>query len=325
MNQKIWVIPDEHWGTDPAKSRIIDGRKKEPAPEKIRTEKPSPSRATQKSPALSFSFSMLIWGSGQMYLREYGSGWKFMASMLLFYTTLSGLVFFQPSVSQFFFTREIPASIPVIGFVVFLVAGLVVWLCNAIDAYYRTLNSRSEPFRGVDNEILPLLCSFLFPGWGQFLNGQPRKGVFFFLFGLAGVSSAFVLQMARNIWPVLKTFHDRYVFEIYLAAALLAIPIVALMWIVSVYDSFSSARELSRSRPGLPYSGSRARRRGGVQNLVPRGTVILGLLLAVSVGMQAIPKRFYVESLENIRLEMLRNNMEVVPEMLGKAIYFIDR
>jgi hypothetical protein len=53
--------------------------------------------------------------------------------------------------------------------------------------------------------------------------------------------------------------------------------------------------------------------------------VVLGLLLAISVGMQSIPKKYYLDSLESIRLAMLRNNMEIVPELLGKAVVFIDR
>jgi hypothetical protein len=325
MNQKIWVIPDENWEKSPAKSRIVDNQKRGNSQEKIRTEKcPFPS-APQKSPALSLSLSMFIWGSGQMYSRDYGSGSKFMASMLFFYTAISCLVFFPGSVSQVISEIDIPVSVLLIGFGVFFIVGLVLWLCNAVDAYYRTTKSRSEPFRGVDNELWPLFCSILFPGWGQFLNGQPRKGLFFLLFGLMGISSAFVLLVAKNVWPVLQTSQDRLVFEIYLAAALSAIPVSLLMWIVSMYDSFRSCRELFRKKPGLPYAGYRVRRQSIVQDLVPRGTVILGLLLAISVGMQFIPKRFYLDSLESIRLEMLRNNMKIVPELLEKAVYFIDR
>lgn len=325
MNQKIWVIPDETWEKSPANSRIIDGRKRDNSQEKMRTEKRPYSGLPQKSPALSFSFSMFIWGSGQMYIREFRPGSKFMASMVFFYTAISCLVFYSAAVSDFISQTDIPVSVLVIGFVVFFIVGLVLWLSNAVDAYFRTTNGRSEPFRGVDNGLWPLLSSFLFPGWGQFLNGQPRKGLFFLLFGLLGISSAFVLLVTPNVWPLLQTGQDRLVFEIYFAAALLAIPISFLMWIVSMYDSFRSCQELSRKKPGLPYAGTRVRRQGIVQDLVPRGTVFLGLLLAISVGMQFISKDFYLDSLENIRHEMLSKNMELVPELLGKAIDFFDR
>lgn len=325
MNHKVWVIPDDDWEQPSTNGRVIDARRRECPPELIRTAKrPLPDNA-KKSPALSFSFSMFIWGSGQMYARDYGSGVKFMASMLFFYMGLSYFVFAQDSVTRFFSEIDIPVSIPAIGLVVFFVAGLVTWLCNAIDAYYRTIKEGAEPFRGVDNGIWPLLCSSLFPGWGQFLNGQPRKGFVFLLFGLIGVVSVFVLLITQHAWPFLKTGHDRFVFEIYLVGALLAAPLSMLMWIVSMYDAFRSNRELSIKKPGLPYAGKRMRKQGVVQDLVPRGTVILGLLLAISVGMQCIPKTYYLNSLENTRLEMLRKNMEIVPEVLGRVIGFVER
>jgi hypothetical protein len=62
-----------------------------------------------------------------------------------------------------------------------------------------------------------------------------------------------------------------------------------------------------------------------LQDLVPRGTAVLGLLLAISLGMQFIPQQYYLDSLVQLRLEMLRSHMEIVPELLGKAIEFIDR
>jgi TM2 domain-containing membrane protein YozV len=325
MNQKIWVISDDNWEKSQAKSRTFDNQKRGNPQEKIRPEnRPFPS-APQKCPALSFSFSMFIWGSGQMYVRDYRSGSKFLAAMLFFYSGLCSLVFFRSSASRFVSEMDIPLFACIIGLVVSFIAGLVVWLCNAIDAYNRTTKSNAEPFRGVGNGIWPPLGSLLFPGWGQFLNGQPGKGFVFLLFGLGGVTSAFVLVITQNVWPVLQTSHDRLILEFYLAAAFAAIPLSFLMWIVSIYDACGPGRKLSRIKPGLPYAGYKVRRQGIVQDLVPRGTVVLGLFLAISVGMQFIPKRYYLDSMENIRHEMLRNNMEIVPELLGKAIVFVDR
>jgi TM2 domain-containing membrane protein YozV len=325
MSQKIWVIPEQDWEASPAKNRIIDGRKSVHIPDKGRTENRSTPRAAQKNPALSFSFSMLLWGGGQLYVREYGSGTKFMASMLFFYTAIAGLVLHQSSVSHFLFGIDIPVSVIAIGVVGFFAAGLTVWVGNAVDAYYRATRSRAEPFRGVGSGVWPLLCSMLFPGWGQFVNGQPRKGFFFLPVGLAGLSCAFVLLVTRSVWPVLRTSQDRLVFEIILTVALSVLPLVLLLWIVSMYDAFRSGREFFRAAPGLVHSGQRVRRPGALQDLVPRGTAVLGLLLAISLGMQFIPQQYYLDSLVQLRLEMLRSHMEIVPELLGKAIEFIDR
>lgn len=325
MNQKVWVIPEQDWAEPRAKNRIIDGRQRDAAPEKGRAEKRPLPRSAQKSPALSFSFSMLLWGSGQMYSREYGPGVKFMASMVFFYAAISCLVFFPASVSRFIAAIDIPVSVFIIALVAVFVVGLVLWLGSAVDAYYRTTRSRSEPFRGVDNGLWPLLCSLLFPGWGQFLNGQPRKGLFFLPFGVVGIASALLLPASRYVWPLLRTGHDRLVFEGFLAAALAAIPAAFLLWLVAIYDAFGSCREQARRKREPPHAGRRVRRPSIAESLVPRGTAILGLLLAISLGMQFIPRRYYLDSLESLRQGMLRNHMEIVPEMLGKAIAVVDR
>jgi TM2 domain-containing membrane protein YozV len=324
MKQKVWIIPDEDWGKPTFKSRAMDARPGESPPELIRAaERPLPDKV-KKSPALSFSLSMFIWGSGQIYVRDFAPGAKFMASMVFFYLGLSYLVLARSAVIRFFSEIDIPASIPAIGCAVFFATGLVAWLCNAIDAYYRTTNTRSEPFRGVSNGAWPLLCSLLFPGWGQFINGQPRKGFCFLLSGLIGVVSIFVVLIALHIWPFLKTTHERFVFEIYLVAAFLVVPLSVLMWIVSMYDAFRSNCELSKRNPGMACVGIRTHRRGALHELIPRGTAILGLLLAMSVGMQYIPKNFYQESLQSLRHEMLKKNMEIIPELIGLAADFAE-
>jgi hypothetical protein len=325
MSQKIWVIPEQDWVDAPAISRMIDGRKSVHAPDLGRAAQRPVPRPAQKNPALSFSFSMLLWGSGQLYVREYGSATKFMASMFFFYAAIACLGLYQASVSHFLFGMDIPVSVIAIGAVGFFVAGLVVWVGNAVDAYYRATRSRGEPFRGVGNGVWPMLGSMLFPGWGQFVNGQPAKGLFFLPFGLAGLSGAFILLITRSLWPVLKSSQDRLAFEIFLAVALSLLPVAILLWIVSMYDAFRSGRELFRTKPGLVHAGKRVRRPGILQDLVPRGTAILGLLLAISLGMQFIPKQYYCDSLVQLRLEMLEADMQMVPEVLGRAIEFIDR
>ncbi len=255
-----------------------------------------------------------------------------MASMLLFYSALSALIAFRYSVGRFISEFYIPASLVIFGLVIFLAGGLVAWLFNAVDAYYRTASIRFELFRGVDNEFWPLLCSLLYPGWGQFLNGQPKKGVFFLLFGLLGTFSAVVLTVSQGAWSVLKTSPDRFAFEIYLVAALLVLPISLLMWIIAAHDAFWSCRQPVRKRP-LPkrvqYFRDRARAHGIMRILVPkiRSTVLSGLLLTVLLlaGMQYLPRKYYVDSLEEIRLEMLNSNMRITPDLVRKAIECIGK
>lgn len=318
--RKIWYLDDPSWKDVPDK-----GVSDIPSETHTKTESKALPEASRKNPALSFSLSMVLWGSGQMYIGAYRPGSIYMAAMLLFHSTIFAAVFLQDSVRRLVAYIDIPRAVLFPGAVVFLSAGLVLWLVNAVDAYYRTVRSRSEPFRGVDNELLPLICSVLFPGWGQFLNGQPKKGIFFLMFGAAGICSAIFVFAARHLWPLFKAGPAASAFEICLVGAFLLVPLSLMMWIVSLYDSFSSCKKLSIEKLRKFPAGNRVRRPPPLKGLLPRWTAVLGLLLAISVGCQFFPEEYYVGSLEKIRAETLNNNMVIVPRLVGRIIEFIHR
>jgi hypothetical protein len=197
-------------------------------------------------------------------------------------------------------------------------------LANAVDAYYRTTRMRSERFRGLDNELWPLFGSLLFPGWGQFLNGQPKKGLFFLSCGGLGIFSGIFLALARNIWPVFGKGPVGHALEIFLITALIMVPLSLLMWIVSAYDAFFSCKELFLVKLRRNPSIDSARKRATVKGLMPRLSAILALLLAISVGNQLVPKGYYRDSLERIRSEAMKRDMDLIPALMGKAIELLD-
>lgn len=86
------------------------------------------------------------------------------------------------------------------------------------------------------------------------------------------------------------------------------------MWVVVAHDSITS---------------SRMRRHGTAKGMVAqiRATALLGMLLAFSylAGMQYVPKEYYVDSLEEIRIKMLNSDMSITPTLLRKAIDLIPR
>ncbi len=318
--QKTWYIDDPYW-----KEGSDKGASDKPPATKTKTENQAIPGASRKNPALAFSLSMVVWGSGQMYAGAYRPGSIFMAAMLFFYATIYAAEFLPDLARRLVAHIDMPRSVIIPGVVVFLFAGLVFWLVNAVDAYYRAVRSRSEPFRGVDNELLPLACSVLFPGWGQFLNGQPKKGLFFLMFGVTGICSAVFVSAARYLWPLFKAGPAASAFEICLVGAILLVPVSLVMWIVSLYDAFSSCKELFIEKLRKHPTANRGWRRKSLKSLLPRWTAILGLLLAISVGCQLFPEEYYLWSLEDIRTETLNNNMVIVPRLVGKVIEFIHR
>ena len=328
MSQKVWVIDDQVWNR-PAKKPPVET----PPPERRPPERP-PERQTEsrpltetreKSPALSFSLSMLLWGGGQIYLGENRPGAICMAGMAIFYAFASILVFFRNSVARLIAEVGIQPSAFVSGVVASILAGLFLWVANAVCAYYRAVRMRSEPFLGVENELWPLFGSLLFPGCGQFLNGQPKKGLLFLPFGAAGIFSASVLLASPFLWPVLGAGPARHLFEVCLAAAIVLIPVSLLMWVVSTYDAFRASREMFRQRLSLKNTGYRLGSRWTLRSFIPRSTAVLGLLLAISLGMQFVPKSYYLNFLEKARIELVNRHMQVMPELLERAIEVLDQ
>jgi hypothetical protein len=319
MKQKVWVIDEPSMGETPERTR-----RNCPSSERKLADGSPLFAGSGKSPALSFSLSMVVWGSGDLYIGTYLLGWIFMAAMLLFYAPLVVLVFFRNAASPFLDGIGLPTAVIVACGGIYLVAGLVCWLANAVGAYYRTIQLRTEYYSGVDNELLPLCASLLFPGWGQFLNAQPKKGLFFLLWGSAGIFSTFVLAVIWFLWPRLEAAPAGPAIEFGLVAALALLPLAFLMWMISAFDSFISCREVLNEKQRRLITGSKVRRRKYKKYLLPRWTAILALLLALSVGYQLLPAGFYRHALEKIRIETKNRNMLLIPGLITRAIRFMD-
>ncbi len=315
MSQKIWVIDDQGLGKLPGMSQGVAQH-----PGNGNKESASLPKTSQKNPASAFSLSMLVWGCGHMHIGQRRLGLIYLAAMVAFYTVMTTVVFCWDSLARFISERP---ELIIFAMVIFL-CGLLVWMFNAVDVYYRTLRLRDEPFLGADKIFWPLAGSFLFPGWGQFLNGQPKKGIFFLLCGAGGVFSVFALFLGRYVWPLLQSNQDRYVFESCLLGVFLVVPVVFLMWVASAYDAFRSCEYFLRYRLRSKLVGKRLPGRGVLADLVPQCSAVLGLMLAISLGVQAIPKQYYVDSLKNVRVEMLNSNMTIIPGLLHKTIEFIS-
>jgi len=308
MNKKVWVLNDQWFDQSPDTIQIAA-----PLPgEKLKAR----ASQLQKSPAKAFSCSLLIWGSGQLYVGEKRPGMIYLAAMLIFIATFSALAFFWDSAARY--ALEKPVFIAAV--MIYFLMGVVVWMVNVVDAYYRSAKLGAEPFLGVQRTLWPLSASLLFPGWGQFLNGQPKKGIFFLIFGAGGVCSVVILFMSRQIWPLLAADPERRLFENFLVVALAMIPVVFLMWMAAANDAFRSCEDYLRHQQRSQMAGYRLKSREILSDFVPQCSAMLGFLLAISLGMQFIPWRFYLESLGRLRIEMLNNHMTIIPGLIQKVL-----
>jgi hypothetical protein len=322
VGQKIWIIDDIEAGEACTLPEAGRDRRRGHA---------SDVSCPARNPALAFSLSMLVWGSGQIYVREFRLGLKFFGCMILFYSAIASLVIFRENAAPRLFDTPVPAPVLIIVLVIFITSSLFFWLHSAVHAYYKAASLRMEVFRGVGNAFWPLLCSLFFPGWGQFLNGQPRKGLFFLFFGASGFSALFLCSVAPYLWPVLSSSPDRFVFEIYLSAALLFLPLCILMWMVAAHDAFWTCKEPVRKRPWatrVAFAREKIRTHGIGRFLLPKiKSVALSVVLltvVVLAGKHYFPREYYQHNLQRVRVEMLNNQMHLTPRLLEKVITVLD-
>jgi len=325
MGQKVWVINDEDL-LRPAGVRRVEAQMSVPErrPEPVEAESRAVGPKQGKSPAVAFSLGLLCWGGGHLYLGQKRRGYLGLAAMSLWYVLLGTVFRFGTSLVGLTAERAWLAEVLPGVVAVLLPAGLLLWLVSAVEAYCRAAKTRSATFFGVDRGWWPPLASLAFPGWGQFLNGQPKKGSLFLLAAMTGLVAVLTLLAARIAWPLVTAGGIRPELEAGLVAMLLYLPVALLVWLVGVYDAFRGHRQQVRRKLSVQNPAYRAGRRGLLRACVPRLSAVLGLLLAVSVAMQAVPRQYYLDSLEDVRLAMLAHHLELMPRLLEQALEAVE-
>ncbi|MEO5657158.1 MAG: hypothetical protein ABIO65_11755, partial [Nitrospiria bacterium] len=217
---------------------VLDDPEERP---RVRT-KPTVAPSPPQNPATAFTLSLLIWGAGQLYNRQGALGALLILLMVNFYADPVLIWVYRESLMPWLGDPVTTSRLLMIGGT-FYVVGLIVWLFNAAQAYYRSHAMRTEAFRGIDGAFLPAACSLVIPGWGQFLNGQAIKGTLLLIVALIGLAAIPAVILIAFVWPSLDTAAERLFWETVWAAALaLALPMV-LLYPLSSFDAWKVARD----------------------------------------------------------------------------------
>ncbi len=281
----------------------------------------------KKNPALAFSLSLLFWGSGQLYNQQRAVGILFFLLMINFYMALGLIIIYWEFMISFLKTVLITPSEVFIACGLFYLSGLIFWIVNALQAYQQASRTHTYSFEGVKNFFLPLFCSLLIPGWGQFLNGQPKKGSFFLIFTLAGFFAFPTLVFIAMLWPSLETFNDRYLLENVLVFALALSPPVFLMWLLNVYDALKVSLDPLKKEPlrdRVKYAINRLRIRGWARGVLPQAKLTLMLFLfltlSVTLGYYYLPGKNYVAMLQNLQTRLYQQKMILLPYLIDQFL-----
>jgi TM2 domain-containing membrane protein YozV len=312
MSDKVWVI-NEPQGQQRTASR-------------------APSYPAGKNPALAFSLSLLFWGVGQIYNKQRVLGFLFILIMANVYSipalTILNWEFITSSLKAVYITSfELFTACGIL-----YLFGLILWAFSAIHAYYKASQIGTDSFQGINNRLLPPLCSFFIPGWGQFLNGQPKKGGLFLIFALAGHFVLTVSLLVPLLWPVLETDADRLSLEKIMTIAVVFAPLIFLMWGFGVYDAMRVCldpvkKEPLRKRAG--YAINRMRIKGWknaiVSRVKPAFMLSLFLVLSLTISYYYFPQRDYATMLKSIRVQLSEQKMVLLPNLIDKFLQTVLR
>jgi TM2 domain-containing membrane protein YozV len=312
--EKVWVVqdPDEY-----LKPR-----------QKTRIMAEAPSLPAEKDPALAYTLSLLFWGSGQLYNGQRAKGLNYIG--LALYANVFALLLFM-------FEQELPFYLgffsispaqAVLAAALLLFGVLIFWVSNASDAYHTAMKARRTPFAGVSSRAWPLFCSLLFPGWGQFLNGQPIKGSLFAVSAAFGIFSLLAVPGIMLAWPSLEDSSFRIMVEGLLLLSLITLLPMPFLWIFGVFDAWKVVQDDLKKEPlleRLKAANNRRRAYGWVRGVFPqiKRTLLLVLLLIILVLIIiqfSFPWNFYCESLTRALDRSSKQGMVLIPELVRGII-----
>jgi hypothetical protein len=323
MSQKIWVI--EH---TPEKniSPANTGQNTVHA-----SQQPAGSR---KHPSIAYSLSMIVWGCGQFYNRQWKPGTLFLLFMIHFYLCMTIAVMYWDTVRSSFASMSVDGAGTLLVFGFFYLAGLILWHISAWQAYFKRIDMNAAAPKGVKMTLLPPLCSLLMPGWGQLLNGQIKKGIFFQFFAIAGLAAFPFILIIFFAWPTLEASRTRLIIEWIFSISIALSPCILMIWLCSIFDAAKVSIDETKKEP-LPkrfkYATKRFRYhvqlygwKNAALPLIRRNTLLILMVLFCVITFHSVPQKFYLQELQNLENRLSEKEMTVLPGIMKKILIGIN-
>ena len=209
----------------------------------------APSRAgrRRRNPAAASTLSLFLWGLGQLYNGDGKLAALFLSCELLILAFHYFLFMTWDRIRTFahlFFVNEWELMLYASS-IDFCVIFFMIY--NVAQAY-RGAEARGGRFDGLHRPIVSGLASLFVPGWGQLLNGQLGKAVFF-LFSFFVQVYLVVLYRLSPFFRILADIEPRqFLLNRAIKIGMAVLFVTALSWLMSTYDAFLVARYTRRIR-----------------------------------------------------------------------------
>jgi TM2 domain-containing membrane protein YozV len=279
------------------------------------------------NPAKAFSLSLLVWGGGQIYNRSQKIGVLFLLLMGNFITLLYLILGNLKFVPRYAETTGLGLSGLLAAWCLFLFSGITLWILNAVLAYRQAAVRLDGPYQGIGISLWPAVCSALIPGWGQFLNGQAKKGTIFLTLFAVWVFSIPTILLILFYWSGIPNESERLFWEKFLIGLLVAVGAVIIIWPFVILDAAKVGLDEVKKEPlrkRIEYANNLRRMKGWIGGYFPQAklTLTLALILGISVAYSYLffPWQFYSYNLEKLELKLNEQKMVMIPEVIGRVI-----
>ena len=115
-------------------------------------------------------------------------------------------------------------------------------------------------------------------------------------------------------------------FEKILIAAVLAVPLLLLTWLIGIYDAGRVSLDPNKKERlwnRMKYAVNRLRMKGA-RGVMPRLEVFLMLILFLTFlsvySYSYFPKRFYADRLELLQTAFSEKGMVLIPDLIGRTL-----
>ena len=193
------------------------------------------------SAPIASTFSMFVCGAGQMVNGQWRLGW------LLFLTEVFAVAAHWCLIRAWPFFRDVAHIYAVSEEELFLGLAatdfllLFFLLYNIAQAYHQG-EARSGGFDGIGVSVVSALASAVVPGWGQLLNGQVGKGLFFLFCALAEIYAVTLLVLTSFFRLFPRLGMEKLVESRGEILGLTFFFFGTMIWVLSVYDAFLVGR-----------------------------------------------------------------------------------
>ncbi len=284
--------------------------------------------ADEKNPAQAYTLSLFFWGAGQSYSGQRMRGVLFQIYMVVFLIGVAVCLLYGKDLLALLQEYQVSHAAAVLAAELLFLSALVFWAYNAIDAYHEAEGARRVPFRGVQSRVIPMLSSLLVPGWGQFLNSQPLKGMLLACFGVLNIFSLVTIPAVLLCWPSLEPSRMRSLLEVVFAVSAFYAPLIPFVCLFSSYDALKVSLDDTKKETILDrimLTVTRFRALGWMRIVIPRvgSTLAFGLILGLlvfAVNRHYHPSVFVYGRLAGVREWLQKQGMTVVPDLISRLL-----